>query len=83
MNNIGGWLGIGQWPLPLAYEENQNWFWNNINTTGNPLCFAAALQPDVTDWGWIPYALVPSSPSEVVFGDPACNLVTSPPTPYI
>jgi hypothetical protein len=56
MNNIGGWLGIGQYPLPLVFEQNENWFWNNINTTGNPLCFAAALQPDVTDWGWIPYA---------------------------
>jgi hypothetical protein len=47
MNNIGGWLGIGQYPQPMADFFLHNWFLRAINSTGNPLCFVADLQPDV------------------------------------
>jgi hypothetical protein len=42
MNNIGGWLGIGQLPQPEA-RDYHNWFWRAINGTGNPLCFVAGI----------------------------------------
>lgn len=75
MNNIGGWLGIGQYPQPEADFFLHNWFWRAINSTGNPLCFVADLQPEVSDWAWIPWAENPAnySPSEVIFGDTACQ----------